>query len=430
MRKRGWLIAFVVALTVGSCATPPVPHGERDVFLEQSSANKSKQVHALAKADSAVALTSGLVAINPALLAEARSDPSQWKPFNLNVGGTSSIVTTTSFDKPVAGVERWIAEGNDAKFAIMVEQGHGAATIHALDRSFRLYGTPDAKVQRLIEPDERYLVEGDDQVEPPRARSNRVQPNLTLACDADHDILVPPGKGARPRILVLFTPAAQTWLSSQGRQISSEIQLIMSMMQSAMQGRWFAVYPQLASFQMINYTERGPSLRPDLDQITQNRIPNVLQLRNQFAADLVMLIGHYPSAQACGVAWLNHDAASTNTQATGYSVVNVDVNGLSYCDLPVTGVHEVGHNMGMQHDRPNAGSSPFSYNFGHVNVQARARTIMAYSTQCTSKGYSCPAKPIFSSPYQSTGKGEPMGAADANNMEMLCRTAGSIERNR
>ena len=113
-------------------------------------------------------------------------------------------------------------------------------------------------------------------------------------------------------------------------------------------------------------------------------------MRNQMRADLVMLIGYYPNAGACGLAWVNDNAASANPADYGYSVVNVDVSGSSYCDLTVSGVHEVGHNFGMRHDRPNGGNSRLDYNFGYVNLPYRSRTIMAYNNQCTARGFSCP----------------------------------------
>lgn len=220
------------------------------------------------------------------------------------------------------------------------------------------------RIQRLIEPNEQLVAEAPDQAETPRLKTERVEPKLNVLCDANNGIFVPPGKGARPTILILWTPAARIWLTSQGRQVSSEIQLVMDTMQFAMQGLWFSVYPRLVASQEINYKETGPTLDSDLNILTRGQIPGVLQMRNQMRADLVMLIGYYPNAGACSLAWVKDKAASANIADYGYSVVNVDVSGSSYCYLTVSGVHEVGHNFGMRHDRPNGGNSRLDYNYG------------------------------------------------------------------
>ena len=86
--------------------------------------------------------------------------------------------------------------------------------------------------------------------------------------------------------------------------------------------------------------------------------------------------------------------------------------------------HELGHNMGLEHDRyasfPSKGRFP--YGFGYVNqrafedgapMSARWRTIMAYSLQCeeaslTIPDFNCRAVLRFSNPRQ-TYDGDPLG---------------------
>jgi hypothetical protein len=242
------------------------------------------------------------------------------------------------------------------------------------------------------------------------------------------------GKGPRPYILMLWTPAAETWLASQGRSIAAEIGLIQSTMKSAMQqSNWFAVYPQFPLAQQIAYTEVGPTLEPDLRAITGNTAPvtpTIDQLRTSNAADLVMLIGHFPQGGGCGLAWVNDKAATTDTSATGFSIVNVDVAGSNFCDMTLSAVHETGHNFGMRHDKPNdSGNSAVPYNFGHVGLKARERTLLAYNTQCEAGGFSCVRRDIFSSPDAQYSNGDTAGSATENNREMLCRTAQSIAKN-
>ena len=83
--------------------------------------------------------------------------------------------------------------------------------------------------------------------------------------------------------------------------------------------------------------------------------------------------------------------------------------------------HEVGHTMGLWHDRYQQGDNilnqPFPYSYGYVNQRAfdagapessRWRTVMAYPDQCTRAGFWCTRLLRFSNPDQ-TYRGDPLG---------------------
>ena len=82
-------------------------------------------------------------------------------------------------------------------------------------------------------------------------------------------------------------------------------------------------------------------------------------------------------------------------------------------------VHELGHNLGLLHDRyVDAGNPWFPAGHGYVNqaafnaeapTSARWRTIMAYDAQCRVQGrFHCPLAPVFSDPER-TRFGHPLG---------------------
>ena len=158
----------------------------------------------------------------------------------------------------------------------------------------------------------------------------------------------------------------------------------------------------------VPYTETGDS-RLDLQRIDlpqDGHLDGVHALRDRVGADLLHLIvsrGNY-----CGVA----------------TVPGTGVSGLTKLDCGAsTFAHELGHNMGLWHDRyeqhhgeggaRGTGSHPA---YGYVNqrrfdagvLSGGWRTIMAYPTQCGDANVSCMQLFRFSNPRQRYN-GDPLG---------------------
>ena len=120
--------------------------------------------------------------------------------------------------------------------------------------------------------------------------------------------------------------------------------------------------------------------------------------RDQYGADLVSLVRKFsdPENDGCGIAWLIGAAQSgidANDEPFGYSVVadgtDVGTDGKTYFCREETLAHEMGHNMGSQHDRDTAKGTDgvldakdygvFPYSFGYKTTGAsNFYTIMAY----------------------------------------------------
>ena len=85
--------------------------------------------------------------------------------------------------------------------------------------------------------------------------------------------------------------------------------------------------------------------------------------------------------------------------------------------------HEIGHNMGLHHDRYEVGVPRTGSNYGYVNQRmfepnapesAQWRTIMGYPDQCLDVlDYWCTWLPYFSNP-EKIYKGDPMGVPTDN----------------
>lgn len=116
--------------------------------------------------------------------------------------------------------------------------------------------------------------------------------------------------------------------------------------------------------------------------------------RDQLGADLVSFVRKYDrdTNNGCGVAWIiggGQQPYTTRSAGSGYSVVSDGrevVGNTSYFCREETLAHELGHNLGAQHDRATASSGgtlrygAFAYSFGYKTDAANGNfyDIMAY----------------------------------------------------
>jgi len=112
--------------------------------------------------------------------------------------------------------------------------------------------------------------------------------------------------------------------------------------------------------------------------------------RNTLGADLVALIRE--GGSVCGQAWLIERPTAA---AAPFGFSEISRGG---CISNHSFAHELGHNMGLRHDRFVDPSPNTRYNYGFVNVSKRVRDIMAYQNRCTAAGVSCTRVNLFSNP--------------------------------
>ena len=205
-------------------------------------------------------------------------------------------------------------------------------------------------------------------------------------------------------VMVVYTPAARI---SQGgaAAMNSLINLGVAETNNAYANSQVAQRVRLVYTGEVNYAEVNFST--DLARLqgtTGGFMDDVHRLRDLYGADLVSLWGNYSGA--CGLSNLMLDE-SASFASQGFSVVdrNCATSNFSFG-------HELGHNMGLQHDvfDGNSGTTvtpegstitvPINYAHGYVDLSNRFRSVMAISAQCDAQvpAISCPRIPYFSNP--------------------------------
>ncbi|AXK70902.1 hypothetical protein DWG18_00430 [Lysobacter sp. TY2-98] len=177
---------------------------------------------------------------------------------------------------------------------------------------------------------------------------------------------------------------------------------------------------------------------------TRRTIPAALQplrnARDQYGADLISLVRAFDNGTngSCGVGWIiggGQQPIDSSDAAWAMSIVS-DSNGRGAGSFPSGGyvcrdetlAHEMGHNMGAQHDVATAKGSNgvldandygrYAYSFGYKTDANNGNfyTIMAYGDSGQT------AYRIFSNPRTTYCGGNPCGTNQADNAQTLAQT--------
>ena len=220
-------------------------------------------------------------------------------------------------------------------------------------------------------------------------------------CDAEPEITID--------VAVVYTPAVREEAGGTA-EISAVIDLMIAETNQAYAESGVSHRVALVAKSEVQYAEAGDYL--DLHRLVEpsdGYMDEVHTMRNETGADLVHLIFKLQDHPFGGVANL----------AGAFGLTCGHCGGGTFA-------HELGHNMGLSHDRyaqlyteVPGGSGPVTPDpaFGYVNQQAfvagaarssRWRTIMSYVDQCADAYVSCPRLFRFSNPRQRYN-GDPLG---------------------
>lgn len=239
---------------------------------------------------------------------------------------------------------------------------------------------------------------------PPSGRSNEDKSPTVMQDD-----------GSRIDVLVMYSADAAAAVGS----IALEIALAVTETNEVYANSGVSQRIRLVAAKSWSVTETG-SLNIALDDLINS--PTVQALRDQYAADCV--VGIVEVGDACGLGYLQHTIGAW-FEALAYSVVtrSCAADNLSFA-------HELGHNMGAQHDcYIDSTAAPYDFSHGYVDTTNQWRTVMAYESECQDLGIPCPRIPYFSNPnvnHLGDPTGNTLPGCSADNHRVLNESAYTV----
>ena len=284
--------------------------------------------------------------------------------------------------------------GNDGFGILVVHNNRISGSIEAGRRHFLIDSVNEGTTHRVREIDTEVYPE-DVHVKPPKSK--------TLKKGAIGQLSSRAVTITYATLMVAVTAKAKVLL---GATYANKIKVDIALVNQGLRNSKVPLRFKLVGIRVVqaSYNERASAnaAQPlyDVTSGTSFNFPALRTARTTLGADLVTMYADRP--EYCGIAWVNYPGLNANY---GFSVIN------AACQGTVTLAHEMGHNMGLYHDRYVESPAPNSqYNFGYVNLAGAFRTIMSYSDQCSAASISCTRITYFSTPNQ-TYLGYPVGIA-------------------
>ncbi len=189
-------------------------------------------------------------------------------------------------------------------------------------------------------------------------------------------------------VLVVYTPAIRANMGGTSAMLAAIDDLVTETNQGYINSQ-VSQRVRVVHTEEVDYNESTQgenSLETMLYQLsnypngTDGILDQVQTLRNTYAADLVVMLVAAVDPSIAGIAWVmaGDGLVAHAFEPYAYSVVT----DFWYSNFYVFG-HEMGHNMGAQHDRVHTGSpGAYSYSYGYCLPGEIYHTIMAYDGPC------------------------------------------------
>ena len=244
---------------------------------------------------------------------------------------------------------------------------------------------------------------------------------------AERDYVVPPILGApvfvpafnvdqqkalpTPQVTVdLMIVYTNAFVTRYGTNVASRLNNIIAQMNDAYLRSDVAITIRLVRSEQTSYTNSssnndalgalsGVNPNTGASMTPPPELSSIAATRNSVGADLVMLLRPFDNVAqvSCGVAYIGGYNQTSLVSAYGYAVASEgsDLGGSGYFCTDKTVPHELGHNMGLMHDRgqspgPDTGATPYGFGYIIPNTSPSVGDIMSYANQ-TVNCFSSPA---------------------------------------
>ncbi|MEZ5424317.1 MAG: M12 family metallo-peptidase [Pyrinomonadaceae bacterium] len=330
-------------------------------------------------------------------------------------GGPRSVITLPLFDDKVFDARQNSTEGsenlgqdnfvwrgklNDGKFVgdvvLTYNKGYVSGLIYSPDAVYEI--APKGQKNILIELDQSLFPPCGGEIEGEKTMAERV-----TAPSGNTD------SGDRIDVLVLYTAAVRTSAGGD-TQAQTIAQQAIAATNTAYINSKIRQRVRLVGAELTALNETG-TFSTELSNLRADTTTGAR--RDALKADLVDMLTN--STAACGIGYLMGSLPGSPDRGFSVTARTCAVGNLSFA-------HELGHNMGSQHNPENGSGPTFPYAFGHY-VNGVFRTVMSYSDPCTS---GCTRVAHFSNPVI-TYSGYATGIDNArDNARSINNTADSI----
>lgn len=333
---------------------------------------------------------SRLVALNVATLPDprVRGQLTREPSLSLELFPDASIVAVFDrFDPNTAGVT-WVGHVDGVPgSSVTLVYGEGLMSGSVIMRNGVYQIQPAAEAVRTAnrqQAGEVHVVSEVDQWALPREAEPLI-PEVSPAALEAADARPLADTGGTIDVMVVYTALAQAAAGGQAG-IVNLINLGVSQTNTTYVNSDIKQRVRLVHTALVPFAETG-SFSSSLTNLRSGGpgLTTVAALRDQYRADLVMMLVRPVSPDACGIGYLMTNVSQAFA-VSGFSVTDTN------CVPILTMAHEWGHNMGANHDWfVSTNLLPYTYAHGYANWRPgqRWRTVMSYNDICAVQGFNC-----------------------------------------